>query len=200
MWHLMWLIPIVLVIILVMMTRKRGGNATHTTSSTSTPSPKQDGNGHNNASEETQGGGGFFATIWKVIGTLIALGVLALLCLGLRGCYRWINPLPSTTERVQQNAMGEGLILEGTCITPCTFNLKPYPMKIRTNGDDLWIKFTGVEHWFAHPGKEVEYVPWPPGVREGETKIISRNPSDNTEGKEDSKNPHVKVWIYRVIK
>ena len=80
----------------------------------------------------------------------------------------------------------ETLVLMYEGITPCSIDIQ-YRAKIRTDGDPLLIKFTGVAEWFPHPGKGA--VDGPKGVQAGETKFVSA----------DTNRPNVKVWVYKKI-
>ena len=144
--HWIWLIPIILVIILVMMTRKRSGDDTHTT-----PSPKQDDGhghgGHNDAPPSS--GGGFFVTLWKTIGTLILVGFLALLCLGIKGCYQWINSPPKQQTIHQQETVN-------SCKTPCEMYVD-WDQHIKSDGRPILVKFYGKKNWIPLSGREDEH-------------------------------------------
>jgi len=100
------------------------------------------------------------------------------------------------TNDTKQGANEQKLVLEGTCWTPCSLRLQSHPTAIRTDGDPLWIKFNGKPNWFPSPGKGDYHLP--EGVKAGETQFVSRDPDDPTEGKENSKNPRVQVWVYGI--
>ena len=175
-----FLIPVAIVILAIVVAK---GNSTTTAPTTSTP--------------PVCGKTGFTNTLFGV------LGVLAIIFVGVLIYKGYTRPPANNTNVIQQSpppattATTEALVLQDECYTRCTVKLHAYKTKIRTDGDPLWIKFQGVEHWFPHPGKgEVDL---PSGVQEGDAEFVSRDPSDPTEGKEDSKNPKVRVWIYRVV-
>ena len=123
---------------------------------------------------------------WWPLLTILLLALSVMLLFQIKSC----------SEKKDEQTKRETLVLMHTCQTPCSFKLGAYPTKIRTDGDPLWIQFKGVKEWFPHPGKGA--IGGPPRVEVGTATFVSRDPSDPTEGKEDSKNPHVQVWIYRV--
>lgn len=155
--------------------------------------PTDSHSGSEDKTSSTQGGG-FFYSAYKFLGFVAACLLLFVVSFCVYKAYRWWIT-PSQQKQIYVPAPGT-LVLESTCWTPCSANLQPHPTKIRTDGDPLWIKYQGVQHWSPHPGKGA--VEFPPGVEVGETKFVSRDSSDTIEGKEDSKNPHVQVWVYRI--
>lgn len=90
-------------------------------------------------------------------------------------------PAPQQTSQVPTEALV--LMYEGW--TPCT-TFVGWSCKVRTDGDAIRIKYKGCD-WFNQPAKGD--VPAPKGFQPGEAQIVSS----------DKNNPHVKVWVYKII-
>lgn len=126
--------------------------------------------------------------------TLIRVGLILLILIVVVVRNRYFTPeeeekvssskKTTTYTPAAATATVEALVLEHECYTPCNANIA-WRFKIRTEGNPIRIKFTGVRDWVEYPG-EGDFKA-PASMDSGDTRFESSNP----------KRPNVRVWVYR---
>ncbi len=141
---------------------------------------------------------GFWKTTWNVVWTIVALWFT----LTLGSCFlnvgsgikNWLNKpdprfsarsAPATPPTETSTTTKEALLPEDVCMTPC-HAFVGWNYKVRTNGDDLRIKYHGCSEWFEQPGKEDK--PAPPCFQPGDAQFEVAE-----------KSPSVRVQVYKKI-
>jgi flagellar basal body-associated protein FliL len=138
-------------------------------SSPSTPSPASK-NGRHDDNSTTSGDSGFFNNIFNIIGLFV---ILAFLCLGLRGCCRWLNKPSATQQQVAQSTNSNMQQVVPHCYTPCTLYRRLNQNAVWELGMPMNTRLVGESNWTSHPGKEkiagvqnVSTEEFPPGLTE----------------------------------
>ena len=130
-WCLLWLSIVVITFLsIVVVTHKNHNKAKNvsTTPNTTLSPPTPPNNNH----ATTRNNDEIFSFVLKTIGVVVAIVLLAFLCLGLLGFYRWLNPSPPPRIVLQLP----------DCHTPCEKNILQIT-DLYTDGEPIFAQPPG---------------------------------------------------------